>query len=65
MHLLNFHNAIIVIQETRMYLQYDVHSYIYIHTYIHTVDREIFAVKLIRGLNFRVENILSLDGSAT
>ena len=27
------------------------------------VDREIFAVKIIRVLNFRVKNILSLDGS--
>jgi len=33
--------------------------------YIITVDREIFVLKIIRGLNFRIKNILSLDGSAT
>ena len=30
-----------------------------------TVDREIFAIKIIRGLNFCIKNILSLDSSAT
>ena len=30
----------------------------------HTVDREIFALKIIRPLNFRVKNISSFDGSA-
>ena len=30
-----------------------------------TVDREIFAVKIICGLNFRVKNISSLDSSVT
>ena len=30
-----------------------------------TVDREIFTLKIIRGLNFCVKNISSLDGSAT
>ena len=29
-----------------------------------TVDREIFALKIIRSLNFCVKNILLLDGSA-
>ena len=32
---------------------------------LNTVDREIFALKIIRSLNFRIKYILSLDGSAT
>ena len=35
------------------------------HISINTVDWEIFALKIIRALNFRVKNILSLDSSAT
>ena len=30
-----------------------------------TIDQEISTLKIIRGLNFRVKNILSLGGSAT
>ena len=30
----------------------------------YTVNQEIFAVKIIRVLNFRVKNISALDGSA-
>ena len=33
--------------------------------YRSTVDREIFALKIICPLNFRVKNILSFDGSTT
>ena len=36
----------------------------FIHVGAHTVDREIFAVKIIRVLNFRVKNILPPDSSA-
>ena len=32
---------------------------------IGTIDREIFALKIIRGLKFCVKNISLLDGSAT
>ena len=31
---------------------------------LYTVDREIFTVKIIRDLNFRIKNVSSLDGSA-
>ena len=32
---------------------------------IYTIDWEIFALKIIRPLNFRVKHILSFNGSAT
>ena len=35
-----------------------------VHQPLYTADREIFAVKIIRVLNFRVKDISLLDGSA-
>ena len=38
---------------------------VFFHLHIYTVDREIFALKIICSLNFRVKSISSLDGSAS
>ena len=53
----------LVFSEQHLHLNIEFGTCVYVFLCVNTVDREIFTLKIIRGLNFYVKNISSLNDS--
>ena len=53
----------LVFSEQHLHLNIEFSTCVYVFLCVNTIDWEIFTLKIIRGLNFHVKNISSLNDS--